>query len=289
LLSGLLPAPLSRDLCNERPAVGEKMLVTGTEIVQTCLPLRRPAETVLRALAVTHGPDIALKAVQGQTLQFGLPEGSLCRAFKQLNQRRAGNIPKVMFRIYEMVAREEVPVMLDDRNIAARRPEDAQRMLLPERYSGGLLENLHLDPPNVPAHPFIEDGTEKTAPGISRHCEWANVIFSLRLRLDHGQKAHVWSFDLLEELVHLKGMPDIVRIDHAQDIGIDAVLSQELISAHCFLVSRLTTLRDTIPVVHFSRPIQTQADSKILRRQKAAPLLIKERPIGLHSIRDPPV
>ena len=131
-----------------------------------------------------------------------------------------------MIRIHEVVARIEVAVVLDDGNIAARRPEYAKRMLLPERYSGGLFEYLHFDSPDVSAYPFIENGTEKTAPCLSRYRQRANAIFSVRLWLDHRQKAHVRSFDLLEEPVYFGGIPNIMGIDHTQDISIDTIFSQ---------------------------------------------------------------
>jgi hypothetical protein len=69
-----------------------------------------------------------------------------------------------MFRADEVIARKEVPGVLDDGNIAAGLPEDAQRMLLPEGGSGRLLKHPHVDPLDIPGHPLIEDGAEKVAP-----------------------------------------------------------------------------------------------------------------------------
>ena len=159
-------------------------------------------------------------------------------------------------------------------------------MFLAERRPCGLLENLHLDPPDILAYPFIEDGTEKITPGLRRNSEGANAGFGIGLRLDHRQKAYIGSFDLLEEPVHFKGVPDIIGINHAQDIGINAMLSQEMVPPYGFLVSGPAVFREAIPVVHFLGPIQAEADGKILRRQEAAPFFIEEGSIGLHPVGD---
>ena len=82
-----------------------------------------------------------------------------------------GSLPDVaqaMFGVDVVVAGKEISIVFDDRDISADGPEDAQRMLLPERRPGRFLENLHFDPADIPAHPFVEDGAEKVAPGFRR-------------------------------------------------------------------------------------------------------------------------
>ncbi len=114
--------------------------------------------------------------------------------------------------------------MFDNRNIAAGRPEYTQRMLLVEGCSDGLFEYLHFDPPDIVVSPLVEDGAEKYSPSFSRNAMVADAAFSVRLRLNHRQKGYLLGIDLLEELVDLEGELDVMRVHHAQDIGINSVL-----------------------------------------------------------------
>jgi len=179
--------------------------------------------------------------------------------------------------------------VFDDGNIATYRSKDAQRMLLSECCSGSLLEYLHLDPPYIPTHPFIENGAQKSAPGLCRNREWADANFGFRLRLDHRQEAHVWCFDLFEESVHVRGFPDIVRINHTEDIATDLVLSQEFVSAYCFLVSGIAVSGDSAAVMQYLGTVQAEPDNKALGGKKSAPLLVEEGPIGLYAVCNAPV
>jgi len=46
------------------------------------------------------------------------------------------------------------------------------------------------------------------------------------------------------------------------------------------------TLGDTVPIVEFFRTVEANSDDKVFFRQKAAPVLIEEGPIGLHAVDD---
>jgi len=162
-------------------------------------------------------------------------------------------------------------------------------MLLSECCSGSLLEYLHFDAPYITTHPFIEDSAQKNAPEFNRHREWADAAFGVRLRLDHRQKAHVGCFDLFQESVHVRGVLDIMRIDHTENIAIDPVLSQELISTYCFLVSWIAVFGDSAAVMQFLGTVQAEPDNKALRRKKSTPFLVEEGSIGLDSVCNAPV
>jgi len=162
-------------------------------------------------------------------------------------------------------------------------------MFLPKSCSGSFLEYLHFYPPYIPTHPFIEDSAQKSAPEFNRHREWADATFGVRLRLDHRQKAHIWCFDLFEETVHVRGVPDIMRINNTEDIAINPVLSQEFIPTHCFLVSGTSIFSDSAAVMLFPGTVQAEPDNKALRRKKSTPVLVDESPIGLNPVCNAPV
>ena len=97
-------------------------------------------------------------------------------------------------------------------------------MLLVEGCPCGLLEYLNFDPPDILFSPLVEDGAEECSPGFSRHGDGADAAFCVRLRLHHGQEGYVLGVDLLEESVDLEGGLGVMRVHHAEDVGVDSVL-----------------------------------------------------------------
>ena len=86
-------------------------------------------------------------------------------ALEQFDQGLLPDVAEAMLGVDKVVARVEIPIVLDHRDVPACLPEDAQRVLLPERRPGGLLEYLHPDLADVLAHPLVEDGAQEIAPG----------------------------------------------------------------------------------------------------------------------------
>ena len=129
-----------------------------------------------------------------------------------------------MFGVDEVITRKEVSVVFDNGNITTGFSKDTKRMFLPESSSGCLFEYLHLDPFDILALPLVEDGTEKISQNFSRHSAVANTALFAWLRLNQGQKRHVFGLDLFEEPVNLGGMLGVLCMDHAQYIARDPVL-----------------------------------------------------------------
>ena len=99
-----LPAPLSGDLLNKWLAVGEKVFISRTQVIQSRLSVGRLDKTILRTLAIAHFANLTLQAISGESIQLSLPECSLCRTLEKLDQWRLLYISKPMFDIDEMVA-----------------------------------------------------------------------------------------------------------------------------------------------------------------------------------------
>lgn len=259
-----LTAPLLGDLFHERAAVSEKTLVACTQVVQSRFAIRRLDEAVLRASAVAHGSDLTLQTISGECIQFCLPECSLFRTIQQFGQRSLNDISEMMFCIDKMIAREEIAIVFDNRNVTASRTENAQRMVLSESRSGCLFEYLDFDPADIMAYPVIEDGAEKFAPCVCWNGEKADAAFGVRLRIDHRQKGHISSSDLLEETVDFGRMSDIVCIHHAQDIRRDSVLLQEIVPTDGLIVGGISAFCHTVPVMEFPWTVQTETNGKVL-------------------------
>lgn len=128
-----------------------------------------------------------------------------------------------MFGIHEMVAGIEISVVLDDRNIAAGRPKNTQRVILLEGRPGRLLEDLHFDPADILTHPLIEYGAEKFTPSFCGNRERTDTAVGVWLRFDHGQKSEIMGVDFFEEAVDLGGMLDVMGINDTQDIAVDSM------------------------------------------------------------------
>jgi hypothetical protein len=96
-----------------------------------------------------------------------------------------------MLRVNEVITAKEISVVFDDRDIPAGLPKYTERMLLPEGSSGRFLKYLNLDPLDILTLPLVKNGTEKMAPGFSRHSAVTNATLSVSQWLDQGQKANV--------------------------------------------------------------------------------------------------
>ena len=107
--------------------------------------------------------------------------------------------------------------------------------------------------------------------------------------LNQGEKANVLCLDLLKEAVDLQGKLNVLRVDHTEDVGGNAVLQEELIPSHHLPMSGLLGFGDAVPVMNFPWPIKAQSNREALRRKKAAPVLIEEGAVCLDAIGNNPV
>jgi len=69
-----------------------------------------------------------------QLFEFGQPEGALGRAFEEGKERRFTDIAQAMFLVHIVIAGEKSR-SARRRDVAADRPEDAERVLLTEGRS----------------------------------------------------------------------------------------------------------------------------------------------------------
>ena len=146
----LRPAPLGRDRVDERTHVVEERFISRAEIVQGGPPVRRGDEAVLRALPVAHGQDLARPADARQALALGPAEGPLGGAFEEVWERRLARSSRRGGLRRRSDRRNRSRRCARERDVAAFRPEDAERMLLIEGGPGRFLDDLDLDAPDVP-------------------------------------------------------------------------------------------------------------------------------------------
>ena len=91
---------------------------------------------------------------------------------------------------------------------------------------------------------------------------------------------------LLEKFVHLQRMILIPPIHHHQVVELHPMLPEQPHPPHHRLERRLAFLIHPISVMQMFRPVDREADQKIMPLKKPAPLVIQQRPIGLKGILD---
>ena len=149
--------------------------------------------------------------------------------------------------------------------------------------------DLHDDPPDVLPHPLVEDGAQEDAERFSRHGARAHAALGSRLLLHKRDEADVLGVDLLEETVHLEGMPDVLGMHDTQEIDRDLMFAQEPIALHHLPVRGLPVLGHAIDVVQCRRTVEAEPDAKMFSRKKAAPVVVKEYAVRLDAVGDTPI
>ena len=153
----MLPPPQGGQLCQKGFAVIKKAFISGTQVIQAGLSVRRLQETIFRTFAIAHCSDFTCPAIAGKCVRFGPAEGYLGRAFEQFEQRCRPDISQAMFGIDEVITCIKVTVVFDDGDITTGFAKDTQGLLLAENRSDGLFEQLDFDLADVKLHPFVED------------------------------------------------------------------------------------------------------------------------------------
>ena len=64
------------------------------------------------------------------------------------------------------------------------------------------------------------------------------------------------------------------------------MLLQDPVPAHYLGLGGFFSFEDAVLIMHFLRSVQAETDGKILSRQKAAPIFIKEGAVSLHPVED---
>ncbi len=86
--------PLTSDEPGERlPAVQEKALQSGTQIVESGKSVRRFDKAVFGTTPVAHGQDFAFPAIMRETVALCITEISLRLAFQHLFERCFADVP----------------------------------------------------------------------------------------------------------------------------------------------------------------------------------------------------
>jgi len=96
-----------------KAAVFKKLLVSGTEIIQTLFALCSSDDAIFGAAAVAQIQNRTAAALLRQRLLFG-PAKACCRALSSSMQRDASRMFQSMLKHREMVATINIPVALQN-------------------------------------------------------------------------------------------------------------------------------------------------------------------------------
>ena len=153
---GFHPVHIRSDMAVEKPMSFAKDIQSGFTVFG-------PAEAVLRALAVARKEPFAFEAFLRKTVALAYAEADLLRRGHEFFQRGLKHIADAVLRIYEMVARVEVAVMLDDGIAAAGLGIYAYARLHSAPARKGCIKLAHEETAHIVAYPMIEDITQETA------------------------------------------------------------------------------------------------------------------------------
>ena len=91
----------------------EEFSIAFAEIVQAWVAAWCMEKTILGTAAVADKAYLAVEAVLGKRVSFGVAETSLPREFDEIGQGRFEQIAKLVLRVDEVVAGVEVAVVFD--------------------------------------------------------------------------------------------------------------------------------------------------------------------------------
>jgi hypothetical protein len=253
-------------LFKKRPAVGEKAFEPCAQVVQPVFTIGRPENAILRAPSVTKFEEVTVPAIAGQGVPFELSEFSLSVTFEQIDQSGPTDIPEVVLPVNEVIASIEISIVLDHGNVTTGFLKDAQGVFLPQSRFCSFLEDLDSYLLDVPAHPLIKDGAEKSAESLRGRGQRAYTSIDVRPGLHQGEETDVCGSDLLKEPVNLVGVVDVVAVHHAKDVTCDSVPTQKFISAHGLAMGRSSAFGKAMAVMHLLRSVQADAHAEALCR-----------------------
>lgn len=126
------------------------------------LTVARPREAILRTATVAQRSDGAAFALGRQRVELVLAELALLGRCDELQHMPAVNVAQPITRLDEVIAGVEIAVVLQHRAVAAGRGVNAEQMP-PEIRLQRHVEELHVDVPDIVAHPLLEDIDEQSA------------------------------------------------------------------------------------------------------------------------------
>ena len=101
---------------------------------------------------------------------------------------------------------------------------------------------------------------------------------------DNGRELHVSAADVFEEVIHLKRETHVIVVQYRKRIKLDLVVMQPLDAPHDPGKRTPSSTILTIAVVHGFRPIDGDADQKIVVFEETAPFVVKQQPVCLDAI-----
>ena len=141
-----------------------KMPISLAEIVESGIAVAVVDEPVLGTLSVTGELNIALAALARQRLVLEQTEALLLGTVEHLDERLLADVAQMVLGTHEMVAGVDVAVGLHHTRMTALSGIGADTRSLTHPVSKRAIENLHVGLPHIVLHPFVENGTEETAP-----------------------------------------------------------------------------------------------------------------------------
>ncbi len=200
-----------------------------------------------------------------------------------------------VLRVDEVIARVEIPVVLERQAQSARLVEHAHSRL-PETGPVACrgLDRLHEDAPHVVMQPLVEDRREEGAELLGPHRplggEAAPQVRRVALLVDtfhDGDELHPVGPSIVpEEPVHLEGVVAVETVHRGEDVVFHIVFLEQSQPPHHLVERALTALRDSIGVVQLPRAVDADPDEEVVLGEELAPVVGEQGPVGLQRVEE---
>jgi len=261
--------------------VSEEFSVSRTKIRQAGLSVGGGAETILGAAAVTEFEYVASAAKVGEGIEFGLTELLHCRLVHDIAERSLSEVAKPVGVVHELIAGEDIAVMLERQDSATGRTEYAkgvgQAQERPERF----LEELHRKRAKVAGDPIVERTAQKFAEDFWIRGAGADTVERGRIVLDEGQELQRFDPELAEEAHEDSGIPGVLVVQDAKHVERDPCPSDPDQRLDDQALGGQISRVSSIGIVVFGWAVQAKPDGEFLPRQEIDPLWIEPESVGL--------
>ena len=279
--------------------MGKETTIVVAEVVEARRAVGYRVETVFGAASVAGKEPGALATLLGQCVALDIAEGALTLAVHHCRDAVVVDVAQTVFGKDEVVAGIDIAIVLDDGSVTAGDAHGADAGRLTNPAGQGGVEKLYEDLSYIMAYPFIEyrAGEMSELPGFDAengqlafaficHGSEVTTIFMRQYAFDDGCELDILAPDLLVEVIDVERVVGIEVVDNTHCVPFYPVFLQQFNTPHDFVKGRLTTPRAAILVVELLRAVDADADKPMVVVEESAPLIGKQRTVGLQTVLD---
>ncbi|OIQ75380.1 hypothetical protein GALL_429550 [mine drainage metagenome] len=234
-----------------------------------------------------------------QPVTFSPAEGGRSLRRSEITNRCLHYVAELELRVNEVIADIEIAVMLQREAVTTGFGEDAdcRRQAVPKTNLS--LKELNEDPAQVLAIPGIKNVAEELAvstwgntpvghhiPGTSINLRHGGERAACVVPLDNGNELQVRCAKRTQETIDILPLADIRAMHCAKNVVFNAGAAKGFEPLPHRVESRSPGSVAAIAVVDLPRPVDADAEQKVLARKEGRPVVVEQGSVGLKRIFD---